>query len=245
VTSQDWDAVVRAWRETRGSSLLRAYSDEVNRRLLERWLPRDCGRVLKTDVFDEAVAEGLSPFLAARAEALVAIDASAETVAAARRRYPELDARVADVRALPFEAGSFDAIVSTSTLDHFHSRADIETALRELHRVLAPGGLAVLTLDNPWNPLVALRNALPFRPLARTGLVPYYVGATLGPRGLRAALENVGFAVEERGAVMHAPRLAARALRPPLRLLLAAERLERWPTRFLSGQFVAARARRP
>ena len=242
MTSHDWDAVVRTWRETRGSSLLRAYSDEVNRRLLRRWLPQDCGRVLKTDVFDEAVAEGLSPFLAGRAGAVVAIDASPAAVAAARRRHPGLDAHVADVRALPFEDGSFDVAVSTSTLDHFSSRADIDTALRELHRVLAPGGLAVVTLDNPWNPLVALRNALPVRPHA---LVPYYVGATLGPRGLRAALARAGFAVEEVAAVLHAPRLAARALRPPLRLLLSAERLERWPTRFLTGQFVAARARRP
>jgi SAM-dependent methyltransferase len=240
--SGHWDAVVTSWQETRGSSLLRAYSDEVNRRLLERWLPRECGRVLKTDVFDEAVAEGLTAFLATRAERVTAVDASAETVAAARRRRPELAARVADVRALPFEAGNFDAVVSTSTLDHFPSRADLETALGELHRVLAPGGVAIVTLDNPWNPLVALRNALPFRPLA---LVPYYVGATLGPRGLRAALERAGFVVEELAAVMHAPRLAARVVRPPLRLLLAAERLERWPTRFVTGQFVAARARRP
>jgi SAM-dependent methyltransferase len=241
VTVHDWDAVVRSWRETRGTSLLRAYSDAANRRLLERWLPARAGRMLKTDVFDEAVAEGLSPFLAGRAEALVAIDASPAAVAAARRRHPELEARVADVRALPFEAESFDLVVSTSTLDHFATQADIDTALRELHRVLAPGGLVVVTLDNPWNPLVALRNALPTRPRA---LVPYYVGATLGPRALRAALAGAGFAVEELAAVLHAPRLAARVLRPPLRALLAAERLERWPTRFLTGQFVAARARK-
>jgi SAM-dependent methyltransferase len=242
VTTHDWDAVVRSWRETPATSLLRAYSDAANRRLLERWLPARTGRVLKTDVFDEAVAEGLAPFLAHRAEALVAIDASRAAVEAARRRHPELDARVADVRALPFADGSFDVVVSTSTLDHFAARADIDMGLRELHRVLAPGGLVVVTLDNPWNPLVALRNALPARPRA---LVPYYVGATLGPRALRAALAGAGFAVEELAAVLHAPRLAVRALRPPLRLLLSAERLERWPTRFLTGQFVAARARRP
>ena len=242
MTDHDWDAVVRSWRETPATSLLRAYSDAANRRLLERWLPARAGRVLKTDVFDEAVAEGLAPFLAGRAETVVAIDASPAAVEAARRRHPGLDARVADVRELPFEDGSFDVVVSTSTLDHFPSRADIDTGLRELHRVLAPDGLAVVTLDNPWNPLVALRNALPVRPHA---LVPYYVGATLGPRGLRAALAGAGFVVEEVTAVLHAPRLVARVLRPPLRLLLAAERLERWPTRFLSGQFVAARARRP
>jgi SAM-dependent methyltransferase len=242
VTGHDWDAVVRSWRETPGTSLLRAYSDAANRRLLERWLPDRAGTVLKTDVFDEAVAEGLAPFLAGRAEAVVAIDASPAAVAAARRQHPGLDARVADVRALPFEDGSFDVVVSTSTLDHFPARAGIDTALRELHRVLAAGGLAVVTLDNPWNPLVALRNALPARPRA---LVPYYVGETLGPRAFRAALADAGFAVEEVAAVLHVPRLAARALRPPLRLLLSAERLERWPTRFLTGQFVAVRARRP
>jgi SAM-dependent methyltransferase len=176
---------------------------------------------------------------------VVAVDASTEAVAAARRRDPELDARVADVRALPFEAGSFDVVVSTSTLDHFSSRDEVGDALRELHRVLASGGLAVVTLDNPWNPLVALRNALPLRPLARIGLVPYYVGPTLGPRGLRAALDAAGFAVEEVSAVMHVPRVAARALRPPLRLLLAGERLSRSPTQFLTGQFVAARVRKP
>jgi SAM-dependent methyltransferase len=243
--SGHWDAVVTSWRETPGASVLRAYSDAVNRRLLERWLPPRCGRVLKTDAFDEAVAEGLVPFLAARADAVTAIDASAEAVAAARRRHPELDARVADVRALPFDDGSFDVVVSTSTLDHFGSRDEVGAALRELHRVLAPGGLAVVTLDNPRNPLVALRNALPLRPLARIGLVPYYVGPTLGPRGLRAALEGAGFAVEEVAAVMHVPRVAARALRPSLRLLLAGERLSRSPTQFLTGQFVAARARKP
>ena len=241
----DWDAVLASWRDTPGSSLLRAYSDEANRRLLAAWLPGRSRRVLKTDVFDEAVARGLSPFLAARAGSLVAVDASPAAVAAARRRYPELEAHVADVRALPFEDASFDAVVSNSTLDHFPAGGDVEAAVRELHRVLEPGGLLVLTLDNPWHPLVALRNALPFRLLARIGLVPYYVGVTCGPRGLRRVLGEAGFVVERVTAVLHVPRVAARALRPPLRLLLEGERLERWPSRFLTGQFVAARARRP
>ena len=241
----DWDAVLASWRETPGTALLRAYSDGANRRLLERWLPARAGRLLKTDVFDEAVAGGLSPFLASRAHEVVAVDASAAAVAAAQRRHPELEAHVADVRALPFDDGSFDAVVSNSTLDHFPTLVDVEAAVRELHRVLEPGGLLVLTLDNPWNPLVALRNALPFRPLARLGLVPYYVGATCGPHRLRRLLGDAGFQVEEVAAVLHVPRVVARGLRPRLRLLLAAEGVERWPTRFLTGQFVAARARKP
>jgi SAM-dependent methyltransferase len=242
---EHWDAVLESWRDSPGASLLRAYSDAANRRLLEAWLPSSCGRLLKTDVFDEAVAQGLFPFLVSRAQALVAVDVSPATVAAARRRYAELDATVGDVRSLPFDDASFDVVVSNSTLDHFGTLGDVAIALGELHRLLAPGGLLVVTLDNPWNPLVALRNALPFRLLARVGLVHYYVGATCGPRRLRKLLEGAGLAVEEVTAALHVPRVVARALRPPVALLLAGERLGRLPTRFVTGQFVAARARKP
>jgi SAM-dependent methyltransferase len=238
-----WDGVLRSCRETPGTSLLRAYSDEANRLLLERWLAGRHRRVLKTDAFDEAVAEGLAPFLASRTDSLVAVDASPVTAATARGRHPGLDVRVADVRALPFADASFDAVVSNSTLDHFPARADVEAALRELHRVLEPGGRLVLTLDNGSNPLVALRNRLPLPALVRLGVVPYYVGVTCGPRRLRRMLFDAGFVVDELAAVLHVPRLAARVLRPPLRLLLDAERLGRWPTRYVTGQFVAARAR--
>jgi len=44
----------------------------------------------------------------------------------------------------PAADGSFDRFVSTYVLDLL-SRADIERALREAHRVLVPGGLAGIT----------------------------------------------------------------------------------------------------
>jgi hypothetical protein len=75
--------------------------------------------------------------------------------------------------------------------------------------------------------------------------VPYYVGATCGPRRLRRLLGGAGFRVEELAALLHVPRILVRAARPPLRLLMEGERLERWPTRYLTGQFVAVRARKP
>jgi ubiquinone/menaquinone biosynthesis C-methylase UbiE len=39
--------------------------------------------------------------------------------------WDAVDAHVADARALLFEPGSFDVVVSTSTLDHFSSRAEV------------------------------------------------------------------------------------------------------------------------
>lgn len=233
---------------------MRAYSDDVNRRLLARWLPPHATRLLKTDLFDEAVSEGLYPTLRGVAEIVVGVDLSHKSVAAARGRYPELEAHVGDIRALPFPDASFDAVVSNSTLDHFASFDDVVTGVNELARVLAPGGHLVITLDNAWNPLVALRNALPYRSLNRLGLVPYFVGVTCGPARLRATLEQAGFTVTEMSAVMHFPRVVARVLglgrcgRRRLatrRALQLFESFSRLPTRYLTGQFVAAKAYRP
>lgn len=243
-----WDAVLDGWADTPGHRALRAYSDAVNIALVEAWLPPHVGRLLKTDVFDEAVGAGLVPALSMRAETVVAVDVSSSTIARTRLRYPELEVECADVRQLPFADASFDAVVSNSTLDHFGGAADIAAALRELHRLLVPGGVLVVTLDNPANPLVALRNALPFGPLHRIGLLPYRPGATIGPRRLRELLRAAGFEVTALTAVMHVPRVvaaaAARLRRHDAGTLLRAEGLERLPTRYLSGQFTAARARK-
>jgi SAM-dependent methyltransferase len=229
----------------------------VNGALLERWLPSLDGlRVLKTDLYDEAVSDGLYPVLASAAE-VVGIDVSAAVVGAARARYPDLETVVADVRRLPFDDGRFDVVASISTLDHFASYDDVRTGLAELRRVLVPGGRLVVTLDNAVNPIVALRNLLPLGALRRLGVVPYFVGVTCGTRRLQALLEQSGFAVEDTTTVLHCPRALAvlaasiverqgRAARRErfLRLVRRFERLEHAPSRSVTGYFVAARARR-
>ncbi|HEX6701486.1 MAG TPA: class I SAM-dependent methyltransferase [Gaiellaceae bacterium] len=251
-----WSSVV-ASRPPAGGSLWRAHSDQVNSALLRRWLPPLAGlRVLKTDLFDEALAAGLYPALAPAAR-VVGIDVSPAVVAAARRRYAQLDAVVADVRRLPFDDGEFDVAVSISTLDHFESRDDLRRGLHELHRVLAPGGRLVVTLDNALNPVVALRNRLPLRLLRSVGVVPYFVGETCGPSGLRRLLGEAGFAVEDTTCVLHCPRalgvLGATLVERRaddggrtryLRFLERFERLDHAPTRNVTGYFVAARATR-
>jgi SAM-dependent methyltransferase len=251
-----WDAVGEAWRRTRPQPLWRAHSDAVNTALLGRWLP--CARVerlLKTDLFDEALSAGLHPHLVQKAQQIVGIDISASIVRADWSRHPGLQVAMADVRRLPFASSSFDVIVSNSTLDHFHSQHEIVTSLYELHRVLRVGGHLLLTLDNLANPIIAMRNALPFQLLNWLGLVPYYVGATYGPRGLRRIVQEVGFEVQTIEAIMHCPRVLVVALgrliegriglatqRRFWRGVMAFERLARWPTRFLTGHFIAVNA---
>ncbi len=266
MSSNAWDDFVRLWLASDAQRLWRRHSDAVNRGLLDRWLPRSADRILKTDLWDEAVSDGLYPALATHARQVVGIDISAAVVDAAIGRYPALHARCADVRSLPFADAAFDVVVSNSTLDHFGSVDDIRTALIELHRVMLPGGTLVVTLDNPSNPIIALRRMLPrsaydavwrnFGALAAR-IAPSALGATCNVRTLEQLVTAAGFTVNDRTSIVHCPRVIAvlvadqlgrrsseRAQERFLKLLLQFEKLASFPTRFWTGHFVAVRATR-
>jgi len=252
-----WSHLGERWQARRPDRLWRAHSDAVNARLLRRWLPREAGgRALKTDLFDEAFGEGLLEPLVERFATLVGIDLSQAVIEEGVRDRPGIAAVRCDVRALPFGDAAFTAVASISTLDHFPHEEGVVAALAELRRVLVPGGRLVLTLDNPANPIVGLRNRLPFRLVQAFRLVPYYVGVTAGHRRARELLEGAGFETLEVTALLHCPRVLAVPVcrlvdtlgpRPRawfLGFLGAFERLERWPTRFRTGHFVALRVAR-
>lgn len=253
----------RYWHSVAGTSrrgryqLWRRHCDRLGVRLLDRWRDAWGGVVLKTDLFEEARGEGLYEALLHRSRRIVGMDVSGEILRDAKQGRPALSPVAADVRRLPFAAGAFDTILSISTLDHFSSHAGLNAGLREIHAALRPGGRLILTLDNVANPKIRLRNALPWPWLRHTGLVPYYVGVSMGPRRLRRTLVELGFEVEEVLAVMHCPRILAvavsrlRVLSGPtarerfLSVLSSFEALSRLPTRFLTGHYVAVLARRP
>ena len=262
-----WDSVGADWQRRRPQRLWREFSDRQQIGLLQRWTGGLLTRwatgwigaerrpeLLKTDLFDEVASQGIVPWLLASGAHVTGIDVAPAIVAEAVARNPGLEAVVADVRSLPFAEASFDVVFSGSTLDHFESAADIQTALGELCRVLRPGGTLILTLDNPANPLIWLRNGPLLRLLRRIGIVPYEVGATLGPRSLERAVQAAGLDVVETTAVIHCPRAIAVAVAGPLerlsrswqemflRHLRTWERLERWPTRWLTGHYVAVHA---
>lgn len=251
-----WDDLAQTWSQRDPS--WRAVTDAVQSALIRRLLPVTGGSVLKTDLFDEAVGTGLYPLLAERFTSVSGIDISAAAVQLARRRWPSLNADPADVRDLPHREASFDAVVSNSTLDHFEAAADIGRSLREIYRVLRPGGSLLITMDNPVNPVVAVRNAMPERARAATGLVPYQVGPTCGPGEMRTLLKDAGFEVAASTSMLHCPRLLAiwmgRLLdrmgadslqRPYIAACSAFEGLRFLPTQYITGYFVAALAHKP
>ena len=249
-----WEEVGAEWTHGNKDMLWRRHSDYINSSLFARWLGNTTyDRLLKTDLFDEAVTGGVIPAILHGCKWVIGVDLSREIVSMAERRH-NITALCADVRTLPFQDQSLDVILSNSTLDHFEHFSDVVRALHEFRRVLRTSGELWITLDNASNPLVAIRNALPFGLVRRLGLVPYYVGATCNRAQFERTFDEAGLEPREIGTVMHCPRvlavqltrLAERYGTPALQkrllgLLAGFERAANWPTRFRTGHFLYAR----
>jgi ubiquinone/menaquinone biosynthesis C-methylase UbiE len=101
-----------------------------------------------TRVLDVATGPGYVAAEAARRGAKVwGVDVAQAMVARAAAEHPSVEFRRADAQSLPFEDGTFDAVVGNFGLPHFGRP---ELAAAEAVRVLAPGGrLALTTWDHP------------------------------------------------------------------------------------------------
>jgi trans-aconitate methyltransferase len=137
------------------------FVSELGAPVVELLAPRLGERILDLGCGDGFLTERL----AALGCDVVGVDASAEQVAAARRRG--LDARVARAEALAFDA-EFDAVFSNAAL---HWVKDARGAIAGVARALRPGGRFVAELGGA-GCVAAIRAAL---------------AAALGRRGLDAA----------------------------------------------------------
>jgi demethylmenaquinone methyltransferase / 2-methoxy-6-polyprenyl-1,4-benzoquinol methylase len=87
----------------------------------------------------------------AGATAVVGLDFSEAMLARARRKAPQLKWVQGDMLEMPFADASFD---SATVGFGIRNVADLELALRELRRVMRPGGrLAILEITRPRGPL--------------------------------------------------------------------------------------------
>ncbi|HUQ19628.1 MAG TPA: class I SAM-dependent methyltransferase [Gemmatimonadaceae bacterium] len=251
-----WDHTLQSL-DTRGyrlDSFLAQLKRDSYLSLIEKWGGVPCnGRVLKTDLFEEAM--GADAFLSALSRddsMLLGMDVSKEISVRAQHRDEQKVARyiTADACNLPFASDSFALIVSPSTLDHFKDPGDLANSLRELARILTPDGRLIITLDNRQNifdPLLRLAN--------RIGLVPFYLGRSYTVNELRRELEAAGLKVLDTTAIVHHPRLTAVAavgvakripsslpMRAVQAALRKAQRLQDTRVQYFSGCFVAALA---
>jgi len=248
-----WDKVSRIQQKTQPGRLWRLHSDAVDSGLLARWLPdKKAGLYLKTDMYNESLGSGIH--LPARTASWTAIgmDIALEMLKAARRAGGPQFVVATDIRELPFAGDSFDAIFSNSTLDHFDSTDQIASSLSECYRVLKPNGRLILTMDNPLNPVLAIRQELSNHLLLKLRVTTFYYGRTLSPGALKRALEKAGFKILDMQPVLHCPRVFAIPVakwvehhassgtkRLFLKYLMRFEKLSRLPTRYLTGHYTA------
>ena len=115
------------------------------------------------------------------------VDMSDGMLAQAKARSADVQWRKGPAEHLPFEDGVLDAVVTTSAFHFF----DQPAALREFHRVLAPGGLVAVATLSP-------RQPLPLHRLSANRLNPVH---NPSPDEMRALFEGAGFRVSDQHRV--------------------------------------------
>ncbi|EGD43026.1 methyltransferase [Nocardioidaceae bacterium Broad-1] len=113
---------------------------EQDRDTITTWRDSTTGRLL-----DAGCGPGLwsQELATGGARDVVGMDASAEFVAAARARYPDIAFQRADLAALPLADRSIGGILAWYSIIHTPP-ADLPAILSEFARVLTPGGSALI-----------------------------------------------------------------------------------------------------
>ena len=158
-------------------------ADECSRVI--EWLAPTAGE----RILDVGCGDGFYDRRIARRGAIVdAIDARAERLALALRWNPHPRVRFHHMpaEALEFPDGHFDKAVSICVLEHI---PDDEGALRQIHRVLRPGGRLVLSCDSLSNRNITDRFRA--RHAERYAVKHFYTHESLPQRLERAGLELI------------------------------------------------------
>ncbi|MDT5185801.1 MAG: hypothetical protein QOI29_3959 [Mycobacterium sp.] len=135
-----------------------------------------------TGILAGRISEELQP------DEIYGVDMSDGMLAQARAaRSSDVQWRKGPAEHLPFADGTLEAVVTTSAFHFF----DQPAALREFHRVLAPGGVAAVATLSP-------RQPLPLRRLSANRLNPAH---NPSPAEMRALFDGAGFRVSEQHRV--------------------------------------------
>ncbi len=157
---------------------------------------RLAARCTGRDVLEAGFGEGYgADLLAGVARRVIGVDYDESAVAHVRARYPRVEARQANLAALPLPDSSVDVVVNFQVIEHLWDQSQF---VAECRRVLRPGG--VLLMSTP--------NRITFTPGGDTPINPFHT-RELNAAELTELLVGAGFTMESMGGVFHGPLLRA------------------------------------
>ncbi|MFI9815990.1 methyltransferase domain-containing protein [Saccharothrix variisporea] len=167
---------------TIGTAWAGALLEAADLRAGERVLDIACG----TGVVTRRAAERVGP-----RGSVTGLDISAGMLEIARAGSAEIDWREGDAAALPLPDGAFDVVVSSLGMQFVE---DKQSALREVHRVLTPGGRVAIATVGPTPPLFAvLEQALARHVSPEVAGFMRAVFSLYDPEQLRTLATDAGF----------------------------------------------------
>jgi SAM-dependent methyltransferase len=136
---ESYDSAALAYVEHLASELA---GKPLDRHLLHRFAEetRDRGPVADLGCGPGHVAK----YLQALGVRMIGVDISPKMIECAKRLAPDVAFRVDDVRSLNFSDGEIAGVVAFYLIVHFEP-TELEDVLREMRRVLEPGGVAFLS----------------------------------------------------------------------------------------------------
>lgn len=104
----------------------------------DRVLDAGCGNGRLSEIFQKIKVD------------YIGLDSSPNLIRLAKRLYPEYKFIVGEITNLPFAENSFAAVFSVAVFQHLPSRKLRLRALKDIYRVLRPGGFFIMTNWNLW-----------------------------------------------------------------------------------------------
>ena len=96
-------------------------------------------------------------FYAATKATIVAIDISEDLLTEARKLLPEVTFKSDDAMHMSFQNAEFDVVFGSSVLHHL----EFDSSLKEIYRVLKPGGRMIFAEPNMINPQIFIQKNIP------------------------------------------------------------------------------------
>ncbi|MFB3072876.1 MAG: class I SAM-dependent methyltransferase [bacterium] len=198
-----WDGVARTMPDIFHTSSTQYYRRREIALLQRSFGPMKGKRVLKLDLWNEAVNTRILHWMKSQGAEAFGLDFSSVVTSRALQNSGETEGPLhlvqSDIRHIPFATNSFDFVYTMGTIEHIDEYQD---AVDEVHRVLKVGGKTIIGVPHKWN--IFLRPLL-VNALDLFGKYPYSPEKSFSYGELRRVVEKCGLRVRNRTGIMAFP----------------------------------------